>query len=239
MVVDVLPRRTRSLARALGRRGRRAPRDDAACCSTTRRPTRGRAAVPQRELRRPCTPGCASCSARGPLLDVAGRLLGEPAVLYKEKINYKLPGGAGYSAAPGRARVPDDRSARVGDDRDRRRRRRQRRARGGVGLLRPRAAHRRARLHRAGRRGVARVDSRWRCRAGRTLWFHSRTPHRSARQPLRPAAAGALPHLQRRAARATAGPSTTRTKRTRFARDADPGDRALVSLIGDFEGRPA
>ncbi|MDP1792800.1 MAG: hypothetical protein Q8K63_01575, partial [Acidimicrobiales bacterium] len=27
----------------------------------------------------------------------AALLLGEPAVLYKEKINYKLPGGAGYS----------------------------------------------------------------------------------------------------------------------------------------------
>ena len=35
---------------------------------------------------------------RGPLVEVAGALLGEPAVLYKEKINHKLPGGAGYSA---------------------------------------------------------------------------------------------------------------------------------------------
>jgi hypothetical protein len=33
----------------------------------------------------------------GPLVEVAGALLGEPAVLYKEKINYKLQGGAGYS----------------------------------------------------------------------------------------------------------------------------------------------
>ncbi len=34
----------------------------------------------------------------GPLVDVASTLLGEPAVLYKEKINYKLAGGAGYTA---------------------------------------------------------------------------------------------------------------------------------------------
>jgi hypothetical protein len=33
----------------------------------------------------------------GPLLAMASDLLGEPAVLYKEKINYKQPGGAGYS----------------------------------------------------------------------------------------------------------------------------------------------
>ena len=34
----------------------------------------------------------------GPILDIASRLLGEGAVLYKEKINYKLPGGAGFNA---------------------------------------------------------------------------------------------------------------------------------------------
>src|SRR5262245_32575957 len=34
----------------------------------------------------------------GPMIEMASALLGEPAVLYKEKINYKLPGGAGYAA---------------------------------------------------------------------------------------------------------------------------------------------
>jgi hypothetical protein len=33
----------------------------------------------------------------GPLLATASALLGQPAVLYKEKINYKLVGGAGYA----------------------------------------------------------------------------------------------------------------------------------------------
>ncbi len=33
----------------------------------------------------------------GPLLAMAAQLLGEPAVLFKEKINYKHPGGAGFA----------------------------------------------------------------------------------------------------------------------------------------------
>ena len=33
----------------------------------------------------------------GPLLEIAGALFEEPAVLFKEKINYKQPGGAGFA----------------------------------------------------------------------------------------------------------------------------------------------
>lgn len=33
----------------------------------------------------------------GTMVQAAGALLGGPAILYKEKINYKLPGGAGYA----------------------------------------------------------------------------------------------------------------------------------------------
>jgi hypothetical protein len=33
----------------------------------------------------------------GAFVEFAGALLDEPAVLYKEKVNYKLPGGAGYA----------------------------------------------------------------------------------------------------------------------------------------------
>lgn len=36
--------------------------------------------------------------AQGTLVEMGGRLLGEPIVLYKEKINYKLSGGAGFVA---------------------------------------------------------------------------------------------------------------------------------------------
>ena len=42
--------------------------------------------------------GCASCSAPDRSSRSRAVLLDEPAVLYKEKINYKLPGGAGYTA---------------------------------------------------------------------------------------------------------------------------------------------
>ena len=34
----------------------------------------------------------------GEVLDVVSELMGKPAVLYKEKINYKYPGGGGYAA---------------------------------------------------------------------------------------------------------------------------------------------
>ncbi len=35
---------------------------------------------------------------QGKIPDCAGALMGEPAILYKEKINYKYPGGGGYAA---------------------------------------------------------------------------------------------------------------------------------------------
>jgi ectoine hydroxylase-related dioxygenase (phytanoyl-CoA dioxygenase family) len=73
--------------------------------------------------------------------------------------------------------------------------------------------------------------------AGATLWFHSRTPHRSgANRSSRPRRAlyptyNAAREGDRRAEYYVA-------KADAFA-TAAPGDRALVSLIGDFEGRPA
>lgn len=35
---------------------------------------------------------------RGTLIDLVGELFGEPALLFKEKINFKMPGGAGFKA---------------------------------------------------------------------------------------------------------------------------------------------
>jgi ectoine hydroxylase-related dioxygenase (phytanoyl-CoA dioxygenase family) len=74
-------------------------------------------------------------------------------------------------------------------------------------------------------------------RAGQTLWFHSLTPHRSGpnrsahpRRALYPTY-NAAREGDRRAEYYAA-------KRAAFA-NAEPGDRARVSLIGDFEGRPA
>ena len=42
--------------------------------------------------------GICQLLTEGKVPNVAGQLLGEPAVLYKEKFNYKYPGGGGYSA---------------------------------------------------------------------------------------------------------------------------------------------
>jgi hypothetical protein len=57
-----------------------------------------------------CHPGVAALVS-GPLQDCAAELLGEPVTAFKDKINYKQPGGAGFSphqdkvAYPGVARV--------------------------------------------------------------------------------------------------------------------------------------
>ena len=42
--------------------------------------------------------GMKSTVTGGKVLEVVSDLMGEPAVLYKEKINYKYPGGGGYAA---------------------------------------------------------------------------------------------------------------------------------------------
>jgi hypothetical protein len=172
----------------------------------------------------------------GPFVEVAGALLGEPAVLYKEKINYKLAGGAGYSPhqdAPAYPMIDVHVSAMVAvDDSDA--------SNGGLELVSgcfdtvfP--------LDERGCIEPSIADGLdWQLvplRAGHTLWFHSRTPHRSSanysahpRRALYPTY-NAASEGDRRA-------EYYAHKQAAFAR-ADPGDRALVSLIGDFEGRPA
>jgi ectoine hydroxylase-related dioxygenase (phytanoyl-CoA dioxygenase family) len=73
--------------------------------------------------------------------------------------------------------------------------------------------------------------------AGRTLWFHSRTPHRSrANHSDRPRRALYPTYNARREGDRRA--EYYATKRSVFA-STPPGDRAQVSIIGDFEGRPA
>ena len=73
-------------------------------------------------------------------------------------------------------------------------------------------------------------------RAGQTLWFHSRTPHRSgpnrSGRPRR-----ALYPTYNAASEGDLRAAYYEAKRAAFAA-APSGDRARVSLIGDFEGRP-
>jgi hypothetical protein len=172
----------------------------------------------------------------GPMVDIAGALLGEPAVLYKEKINYKLPGGAGYSPhqdAPAYPFVATHVSCMVAVDD----------ATIGNGCLE---------VVSAGHSEVLPVDGdgciaadvaaglAWEpveVRAGETLWFHSRTPHRSgpnlSDRPRR-----ALYPTYNAAAEGDLRADYYERKLAALASRAPDGERVAVSLIGDFQGRP-
>jgi hypothetical protein len=173
----------------------------------------------------------------GPMLEVASALLGEPAVLYKEKINYKLPGGAGYSPhqdAHAYRFVDVHVSCMVAIDD----------ATVTNGCLEVvSCAH--GELLPVDDRGCIPHDVvaglAWtpvEVRAGDTLWFHSRTPHRSG--PNRSL-------VPRRAMYPTYNATSAGDLRAEYyaakraelaAAGAGDGDRVAVSLIGDFEGRP-
>jgi hypothetical protein len=172
----------------------------------------------------------------GSLLDTASALLGEQAVLYKEKVNYKQPGGAGYSPhqdAPAYRFVERHVSCMVAVDD----------ATADNGCLEV-VSGQQHQLLPMDDRGCVRGDVvdalDWvavPARAGQTLWFHSRTPHRSgpnrsskARRALYPTY-NALSEGDLREA-------YYRDKLDEFARAATDGQRVQVSLIGDFEGRP-
>jgi hypothetical protein len=171
----------------------------------------------------------------GPLLEVASTLLGEPAVLYKEKVNYKAPGGAGYSPhqdAPAYPMINVHVSAMIAiDDADE--------TNGGLEVV-SRRHHELLPLDERGCIAAATAaELEWEpvpLAAGQTLWFHSRTPHRSApnhsRFPRR-----ALYPTYNAASEGDLRDAYYETKLAVFA-GAAPGDRARVSLIGDFEGRP-
>jgi hypothetical protein len=167
----------------------------------------------------------------GPMLEMASALLGEPAVLYKEKINYKLPGGAGYAPhqdAPAYRFVDTHVSCMVAVDD----------ALVGNGCLEVVSGHHHELLP-TDETGCIRADVveqlSWapvEVRAGETLWFHSRTPHRSGPN---------LGSTPRRALYPTYNAASEGDLRAAYyeqkrAELAD-GDGAAVSLIGDFQGR--
>jgi hypothetical protein len=171
----------------------------------------------------------------GPLLEVAGALLGEPAVLYKEKINYKLAGGAGYSPhqdAPAYPMIDIHVSAMVAvDDANA--------ANGGLEVVSDRFDAILPMDERGCITGDVAASLPWRpvpLAAGQTLWFHSRTPHRSS-----PNTSGgprrALYPTYNAASEGDLRAAYYEAKLRAFA-EAPAGDRARVSLIGDFEGRP-
>ena len=179
--------------------------------------------------------GIAALLCEGTMLAVAGTLLGEPAVLYKDKLNHKLPGGAGYAPhqdAPAYRFVDVHVSCMVAVDD----------ATEDNGCLEVvSGAHHR--LWPTDDHGCIRDDVvrsfRWAptpVRAGDTLWFHSWTPHRSG------------PNRSDRPRRALYPTYNARSEgdlRAHYYRQkavelaaSSPQERVAVSLIGDFQGRP-
>jgi hypothetical protein len=166
----------------------------------------------------------------GDMLTTASTLLGEPAVLYKEKINYKLPGGAGYAPhqdAPAYRFVDTHVSCMVAVDD----------ALVGNGCLEVVSGfhHELLPTDDAGcihPDVVVQLD--WapvEVRAGETLWFHSRTPHRSGPN---------LGRSPRRALYPTYNALAEGDLRAAYydQKRVELGGRDDVSLIGDFQGRP-
>jgi hypothetical protein len=194
--------------------------------------------------------GLGALLTTGRLVADASALLGEPAVLYKEKVNYKAPGGAGYSPhqdAPAYPFVDTHISCMLAIDD----------ATVDNGCLEVVDGPPLARLPTDDRGCVTPdvVESlAWtpvEVRAGQTLWFHSLTPHRSGpnhsstwRRALYPTynalAEGDRRDDYYRAKRAELAGTGGGDQAVgdRAGGDHAVGDRVVVSLIGDFEGRP-
>jgi hypothetical protein len=180
--------------------------------------------------------GLRALLTRGTLLETAGALMGEPAVLYKEKINYKAADGAGYAPhqdAPAYRFVATHLSCMVAvDPADE--------ENGCLDVVS--GAH--AEVLPLDGEGCLQADVvtalDWNpvpLAAGTTLWFHSRTPHRSG------------PNRSARDRRALYPTYNARRegdlrdayygrKLAEFASAADDPGRVRVSLINDFQGRP-
>jgi len=170
------------------------------------------------------------------LAETASALLGEPAVLYKEKINYKLPGGAGYAPhqdAPAYPFVAAHVSSMVAVDD----------ATLANGCLEVVSGMHHELLP-MDDTGCIRADvvesMEWgtvEVAAGQTLWFHSRTPHRSGPNTSALARRALYPTYNA-ASEGDLRADYYREKLAAFAAESAGDDRVRVSLIGDFQGRP-
>lgn len=171
----------------------------------------------------------------GTLVEIASALLGQTAVLYKEKINYKLAGGAGYAPhqdAPAYPFVDSHVSCMVAIDD----------ATVANGCLEVVSGMHDSILDMddAGcvRPDIASVMD-WAAvevTAGQTLWFHSRTPHRSGPNSSNVARRALYPTYNA-LAEGDLREDYYREKRVAFAADDGSGYHTKVSLIGDFQGR--
>lgn len=172
----------------------------------------------------------------GPLLETASALLGQPAVLYKEKINYKLPGGAGYAPhqdAPAYPFIDAHVSCMVAIDD----------ATVENGCLEVVEAMHHEVLPTDDGGCIAPeivASATWRSvevPAGSTLWFHSRTPHRSGPNES-PHPRRALYPTYNALAEGDLRADYYAEKLARFRAEGGRADgKVQVSLINDFQGR--
>ena len=172
----------------------------------------------------------------GSMLATASALLGEEAVLYKEKVNYKLPGGAGYAPhqdAPAYPFVDHHVSCMVAVDDSTL-------ANGCLEVVE--AMHHE--VLPTDDTGCVRTDlvatMEWvpvEVPAGWTLWFHSRTPHRSGPNTSSRPRRALYPTYNARS-EGDLRADYYREKQARFAAGRGRADgKVQVSLIDDFQGR--
>jgi len=172
----------------------------------------------------------------GRLVMAAGELLGEPAVLYKEKINYKLSGGAGFAPhqdAPAYRFVDTHISCMVAVDP----------ATTVNGCLEV-VSGMHAEVLPMDDSGCIHPDVARRfdwepaeLLAGQVLWFHSRTPHCSGSNHSTEDRRALFPTYNA----LREGDLRDRyyeQKSAEFAASKAPGSTVRLSLIGDFQGRP-
>lgn len=174
--------------------------------------------------------------ASGQMLKDASALLGEQAVLYKEKINFKLSGGAGWSPhqdAPAYPFIRTHISCMVAVDD----------ATIENGCLEV-VSHAHEELLPQDKKGCIRADivdvMTWEpveLKAGQTLWFHSLTPHQSSDN---------LSQRNRRALYPTYNALSEGDLRQEYYEEKmkafmemnEGGDTVRVSLVDDFRGIP-
>ena len=171
----------------------------------------------------------------GALIEVASALIGSPASLYKEKVNYKLSGGAGYSPhqdAPAYPFIDSHVSCMVAIDD----------STSDNGCLEVVSGHHQSVLVTDDSGCIAQevVDSlEWdlvEVKAGQTLWFHSRTPHRSGANNSKVARRALYPTYNA-LSEGDLRSEYYEHKLAEFAAGEGAEGRVRVSLIGDFQGR--
>lgn len=173
---------------------------------------------------------------QGAMINTASSLLGEQAVLYKEKINYKLVGGAGYSPhqdAPAYRFVDIHLSCMVAVDD----------ATIENGCLEVVSGMHKEILPTDDGGCIAQhvVDAmEWfpvELHAGQTLWFHSRTPHRSGDNNSKRDRRALYPTYNALSEGDLREPYYAQ-KLQEFQDSENTGKKVRVSLINDFRGRP-